>query len=131
MKKLFNLFAFTIAVLLTSCSPDTPSDITKKYLNYLNDKNFEAVADLFYADPELSDEEVEKDKKRIVEMFEELAERGFQQFKTMEITSEKISEDGNEAVVGYELTFDNNGVNNDELKFMKDEDGKWKVIFNM
>lgn len=132
MKQIIKMAAMAaFAVLLFACgSSNTPSGTAEKALKCLQDKDFDGYVDLIYS----NGDEVRKDedKQGMVALLKEKYEKAVEEnggIKDYKILSEKISEDGNTAVVEYSITIGDE-EKNEKMNMRKDEDGNWKIDFS-
>lgn len=119
--------AFIIATIVlvgmsfTSCSkPSTPASITADCVEYVQDGNYAAYVNTFNS--------TEEEKAQLQELFEKKGKELIEKqggIESYEILEEKISEDGQKAVVTVKITYGNGEVDDSKFKFVKVND-EWK-----
>lgn len=129
MKKLIRLFAVAIVMILASCSGNSPLAVAEKYMNYMNDGEYNKVVELIYTKPETPEDKVKEEMEDFVEFLKEMRKdiKEEEKIKSLKIISEEINEDGTKAVVKYSSVLNNGKEENSEIKLIKDEKGKWKI----
>ena len=129
MKKLIRLFAVAIVMILASCSGNSPSAVAEKYMNYMNDGEYDKVVELIYTKPETPEDKVKEEMEDFVEFLKEMRKdiKEEEKIKSLKIISEEINEDGTKAVVKYSSVLNNGKEENSEIKLIKNEKGKWKI----
>lgn len=137
MKKIatFVCAAFA-ALIMASCSNNSPEGVVKKSMQCLKDKDYKTLVDnCDLNDESLSPEKQEETKKEVVALMEVKVPKLLEKqgdFKSFKILSTEMAEDGNSAVVELEETFEKDGetkTTNEKMKVVKDKDGNWKLKF--
>ena len=128
MKKLLYLSLMAIvSLLIASCSNNSPGSALKHYMDAMNDKNFEEVADGIAFKEGLTLEQQQQVRERWITLLQDKAEKSAKQqgaIKSFEIISEEISEDGTTAEVKYKQVFED-GTEKEGTQAMVKRDGKW------
>jgi hypothetical protein len=128
MKKL--MFAFLIAcfaMVVTSCSDNSPEGVVTKAAKFLQEKDYKAYVDLFQFKDESDAEKVKEKKAGIVQMLTEKAEKKPEDmtFKSFEIVEKEIGE--NSAKFKVKFIRENGTEKIQSMDLIKNEDGKWKL----
>ena len=128
MKKL--MFAFLIAcfaMVVTSCSDNSPEGVVTKAAKLLQEKDYKAYVDLFQFKDESDAEKVKEKKAGIVQMLTEKAEKNPEDmtFKNFEIVEKEIGE--NSAKFKVKFIRENGTEKIQSMDLIKNEDGKWKL----
>ncbi len=128
MKKL--MFAFLIAcfaMVVTSCSDNSPEGVVTKAAKLLQEKDYKAYVDLFQFKDESDAEKVKEKKAGIVQMLTEKAEKNPEDmtFKSFEIVEKEIGE--NSAKFKVKFIRENGTEKIQSMDLIKNEDGKWKL----
>jgi hypothetical protein len=128
MKKL--MFAFLIAcfaMVVTSCSDNSPEGVVTKAAKLLQEKDYKAYVDLFQFKDESDAEKVKEKKAGIVQMLTEKAEKKPEDmtFKSFEIVEKEIGE--NSAKFKVKFIRENGTEKIQSMDLIKNEDGKWKL----
>lgn len=128
MKKILYLSLMAIvSLLIASCSNNSPGSALKHYMDAMNDKNFEEVADGIAFKEGLTPEQQQQVREGWITLLQDKAEKSAEQqgaIKSFEIISEEISEDGTTAKVKYKQVFED-GTEKEGTQAMVKRDGKW------
>lgn len=128
MKKILYLSLMAIvSLLIASCSNNSPGSALKHYMDAMNDKNFEEVADGIAFKEGLTPEQQQQMREGWITLLQDKAEKSAEQqgaIKSFEIISEEISEDGTTAEVKYKQVFED-GTEKEGTQAMVKRDGKW------
>lgn len=128
MKKILYLSLMAIvSLLIASCSNNSPGSALKHYMDAMNDKNFEEVADGIAFKEGLTPEQQQQEREGWITLLQDKAEKSAEQqgaIKSFEIISEEISEDGTTAEVKYKQVFED-GTEKEGTQAMVKRDGKW------
>ena len=128
MKKILYLSLMAIvSLLIASCSNNSPVSALKHYMDAMNDKNFEEVADGIAFKEGLTPEQQQQVREGWITLLQDKAEKSAEQqgaIKSFEIISEEISEDGTTAEVKYKQVFED-GTEKEGTQAMVKRDGKW------
>lgn len=124
------MFAFLIAcfaMVVTSCSDNSPEGVVTKAAKLLQEKDYKAYVDLFQFKDESDAEKVKEKKAGIVQMLTEKAEKNPEDmtFKSFEIVEKKIGE--NSAKFKVKFIRENGTEKIQSMDLIKNEDGKWKL----
>lgn len=126
MKKLLrNLFGLICMLVMVSCGDDTPTAVAEGYLDDLKAGKYQELVDNLHFKKEISD----NNKQQLVLMLEDKATKTIEKkgaIQSYEIISEEIAENGEKAVVRYNLNYANDTDKNQKIDLVK-VDGKWKV----
>lgn len=126
MKKILSiLFAVVCMYMMAACTAEAPTSVTETYLNDLMNGKYQELVDNLHFKNEMSTE----DKQNLVLMLESKAEKTVEKngaIQGNEIVSEEISEDGESAVVKYNLKYAEKTEANQKVNLVK-VDGKWMV----
>ena len=133
MKKFFSLLAVAVAMFMVSCAgaPATPSDAAVEYYQCVVNGDYEAFANAIHYDT-TDPEEIAEGKAMIISLYKEKAAPQMEQkggVKSVEATSETISEDGNTANVQLKVVYGDGSEKNEDVKMVKVED-KWMLAFD-
>jgi hypothetical protein len=128
MKKL--MFAFLIAcfaMVVTSCTDNSPEGVVTKAAKFLQEKDYKAYVDLFQFKDESDAEKVKEKKAGIVQMLTEKAEKKPEDmtFKSFEIVEKEIGE--NSAKFKVKFIRENGTEKIQSMDLIKNDDGKWKL----
>ena len=135
MKKIatFVCAAFA-ALIMASCSSNSPKGVVEKSMQCMIDKDYKGFVDNIDLNNEkLTPEKVEETKKALTELMEtklpKVAEaKG--ELKSFKILATEMGEDGNSAVVEVEETYEKDGETKKEtekFEVIKDKEGNWKL----
>ena len=129
MKKILYLSLMAIvSLLIASCSNNSPGSALKHYMDAMNDKNFEEVADGIAFKEGLTPEQQQQVREGWITLLQDKAEKSAEQqgaIKSFEIISEEISEDGTTAEVKYKQVFED-GTEKEGTQAMDKRDGNFK-----
>ena len=134
MKKILTFGLGLVALfMMASCSsPATPGKAFTQYVDVLKSGNYEKFVDGFALEEGVSQEQAQQQKAMMASLISEKAGQEFDSkggIKGVEIISEEISEDGNNAVVTFKLQF-GDGSEMEDSQDMVLRDGKWLVDAN-
>lgn len=130
MRKFFYLLAVPALALLAACSsPKTPEEVAEAYFEYLNDGEFEKLADLHYW--ELLDDGGAEKREKMIEDFKSRWEKKTDDDELKKVESLQV-EEGEElglevAKVEVKLTFANGEEDEKDVSMVKDSKGNWKI----
>ena len=130
MKKLLSLLSIALCALcFASCSSQSsPTNVTEALIKNIQNENYEAISELFYAKGE-TEEEINEQKQMIESLYTDKVKKSIDKkegIKSYEIEEEKISEDGKTAIVKYSITY-GNGDTDKETNKLVNIDGKWYI----
>ena len=124
MKKITFLFAALAIILFAGCSPKTPSNKVKQYLNYIKTENYEKAAECFLPDEEATSKE---DLKVFAEKLKESnAKEG--KITKFEILKEEINDD--KATVEVKIFYQDETEDTETYKLQKNAKGEWKILID-
>lgn len=135
MKKIttFVCTAFA-ALIMASCSSNSPKGVVQKYISCFIDKDFEGAVDCMdLSNMDLTPEKEKEYKKEIVSLIETKYPKVIEnqgKIKSIEVLSEEVAEDGNSAIVTFKVTSEKDGESKEsteKLKVHKDKNGNWKM----
>ena len=124
MKKLIlGLTVLFCAVLVISCSNNSPKGVVTKYFKAMQAKDYEKAADCFYY---ANTENAEESRAQLIALLTKAGKSLDEKegLKSFEITS--VEENGEEAVVKGKITY-GNGVEEDETINTIKIDGNWYI----
>ncbi|MDR3118144.1 MAG: DUF4878 domain-containing protein [Mediterranea sp.] len=131
MKK---MIYFSLLVLLpglfAACSSAGPGEAAKKYAQYIADGQYGKFIDGIAFDENTTEEQVKEQKEMLAALLREKGKKEIDKrggLKRIEIVSEDISADGNEAEVVLKQTY-GDGTTDDEDYEMVKKDGVWKMV---
>ncbi len=124
------MFAFLIAcfaMVVTSCSDNSPEGVVTKAAKLLQEKDYKAYVDLVQFKDASDAEKVKEKKAGIVQMLTEKAEKNPEDmtFKSFEIVEKEIGE--NSAKFKVKFIRENGTEKIQSMDLIKNEDGKWKL----
>lgn len=129
MKSMLKVFAAFLLLFLIACGGNTPSDVAEQAYSYMKDGEYAKCVELMYSDTENADE-----YEAGAKMMEGLLQASYEKIKaknggikSYEVVSEDLSEDGEEAVVSMKVTYEDNSVEDEDMKLKKNKDGDWKL----
>lgn len=126
MKKLITGFIACIcALVLVSCSSNTPTNKAKAHLDALKDGNYIELVNTLHFKKAVTDE----DKQGLANMLEEKGKKSIEEkgnIKSYEITSEEIGEDGETAIVKSIIHYEDGSQDDRDIHLVK-IDGQWLV----
>lgn len=128
MRKFFYLgMLMTAMFIMASCSSTSnPSDAMKTYLSAIQDSDYETLIDGVDLS-KVPEKDMKNAREGLTAMMKEKGEKDLKSkggLKSFEIVSEKISEDGNTAIVHYKQVYGNGQEITSKQKLVK-VDGKW------
>lgn len=135
MKKTFIGFLAAVAIALVSwnCSGgSTPSDVAKKAIEYVQDKNYDGYVDLIHFEAK-EGQNVEEQKEQLTTLMTEKLSKTLDMkggIASYEILGEEIAEDGNSAVVKANIVYGDGDTKEEKFKMTKTADGDWKFDLN-
>lgn len=130
MKKLMSFVLAVFAIIaLAACSSNSPKSVAEKAMKSIVDKDYKTYVDLIYFDKaKESPEKVEKAKEQLREMLQGKLEKSIKEkgtIKSYKVVNEEISEDGDKAVVTFEVSYEDGKTDSTAVQLVKDKDGKW------
>lgn len=130
MKKLMSFVLAVFAIIaLAACSSNSPKSVAKKAMKSIVDKDYKTYVDLIYFDnAKKSPEDVEKAKEQLREMLQGKLEKSIKEkgaIKSYKVVNEEISEEGDKAVVTFEVSYEDGKTDSTAVQLVKDKDGKW------
>lgn len=130
MKKLMSFVLAVFAIIaLASCSSNSPKSVAEKAMKSIVDKDYKTYVDLIYFDKaKKSPEDVEKAKEQLREMLQGKLEKSIKEkgaIKSYKVVNEEISEEGDKAVVTFEVSYEDGKTDSTAVQLVKDKDGKW------
>lgn len=135
-KTILGIFAIVVMVLATwSCgggASSTPSGVAEEAIKCLQEKDYEGYSKLIYL-KEKEGQTIEDQQKAIVALIADKMNKTLDKkegIKSYEIISEEIAEDGNSAKVKTKITYGNGDTDDQKMKFIKTDDGKWMIDAN-
>lgn len=136
MKKntLIALFIMMVAAILPSCgggsSNNSPAATVNKAFDYIAAKDFKGAASLYVSgeNKPLTEEESQKLQGMLAMASKQYEENGG--IKEISILEEKISEDGNTAVVKQKIVYKDGTEDTNDTDLVK-VDGKWYFSLKM
>ena len=130
MKKLLSMMAVALfALVLCGCSEKAPKDVANEAMTCMKNKDYEGYVNLMYfknQDDASKAEEVKKSREQIVSLVKDKMDKELdskQGIKNFEVAEEKIEED--KATVKMKVTYGNGETKDNDMKLVKDKDGKW------
>jgi hypothetical protein len=128
MRRVLSFFAVVAAMFAVSCSsPAGPADAALNLYELINNGEYDAVAEEFYYDTDDA-ETLAQSKAMIASLFKEKAGPQIEAkggIASCEAVAERISENGQEAVVTLKITYGNGSVEENDLDMILTEEG-WK-----
>lgn len=133
MKKIFFAVAMCLmlAGVLTSCSSNSPEGVAEKFMENMKNENAEALVEMLEL-PDGLRSSSEKDKEELVELFDKKLFKsldkkdGIKDYKVIDVDM-----DGDKAEVTVKTLFGNGDEEEQTIPVVKDEDGNWKILFDM
>lgn len=130
MKKLMSFVLAVFAIIvLAACSSNSPKSVAEKAMKSIVDKDYKTYVDLIYFDKaKESPEKVEKAKEQLREMLQGKLEKSMKEkgaIKSYKVVNEEISEEGDKAVVTFEVSYEDGKTDSTAVQLVKDKDGKW------
>lgn len=131
-KKLTVLLSLVaVALLMVSCTANSPKSVAEKAVKCIIDKDYEGYVDLMYIDKEdASAEEVKQAKEMMVSLLQDKGQKELdkhQGIKSCEAVSEEIAEDGKTARVHMKIAFNDGSEQEEDVKLRKNKDGDWRI----
>lgn len=133
MKKLVYLSLLALGMFMVSAcssgSSATPGDAAKKYAGYLLSGKYESIVDLCETGKDVSPQEMKEGKALLTGLFQmakETADAQHGGYKSIDVISEKLSDDGQSADVVIRHTF-GDGTTKEETLGLVLQDGVWKL----
>lgn len=124
----FVLAVFAI-IALAACSSNSPKSVAEKAMKSIVDKDYKTYVDLIYFDKaKKSPEDVEKAKEQLREMLQGKLEKSIKEkgaIKSYKVVNEEISEEGDKAVVTFEVSYEDGKTDSTAVQLVNDKDGKW------
>ena len=130
MKKIIYLFSVSLICLytLSSCSSDSPGQVAKKFVGYMQSGDSKNMIECLATNKNIDPSQQKQGELAMAAMAEKaktaLAEKGG--IKNVEVTSETIEENGENAKVELKISY-GNGVEEKNSYQMVKQDGKWKI----
>ncbi|MBR5898613.1 MAG: DUF4878 domain-containing protein [Muribaculaceae bacterium] len=129
MKKLFfALVCMFAAMVVTSCGGSaTPADAAADCIELMKAQDFEGIVESMYFG-DITAEEQAQAKEMYVAMFNEKGAKQLEKLggiSSYALVSEEIAEDGQTAVVKYDITYGDGSVKNQKFNMVL-VDGEWK-----
>ena len=135
MKKIFGFIAIVAMMFVAwSCggAADSPSAVAEKAIQCLQDRDYDGYAKLIYLE-EKDNQSIEDQQKAIVALIADKMDKEMdkkQGISSYEVLGEEIAEDGNKAKVNLKITYGDGSTDDQRLKCLKTEDGKWMIDAN-
>ncbi|WP_288911057.1 DUF4878 domain-containing protein [uncultured Bacteroides sp.] len=130
MKKLITLGFLVVAVLsFISCSPSSPGKALKGYLNDIKNENYDSFMEGVYFHEGMDKQRKEKKRTQLLAIIKDKVTREYERkggVKSIEIISERVWEDGENATVEFKQTYGNGEEIIEKQKMVK-KDGKWLI----
>ena len=140
MKKVWNvvgkavasaMMLFAVVLVMSSCSgsDNSPEGIVNTALTKLQEKDYAGYVDLIKLS-ETDAEKREQQKAAILDLVQKKFSKSMEQkqgLQSWEILSTETDESGNAAVVKVKLKYGDGSEDNQDIKAIKTEDGKWMV----
>ena len=132
MKKViyFSLFVLTLGMFAACSSSEKPGEAAKKYAQYVADGKYDKFIDAIAFDESASPEQVKEQKDMLLALLQEKGQKGIEEkggLKSIDIISEVIDPDGNNAKVMLLQTY-GNGDTEDAKYDMVKKNGTWKMV---
>ncbi|MBR2017171.1 MAG: DUF4878 domain-containing protein [Prevotella sp.] len=135
MKKIFGFIAIVAMMFVAwSCggATDSPSAVAEKAIQCLQDRDYDGYAKLIYLE-EKDNQSIEDQQKAIVALIADKMDKEMdkkQGISSYEVLGEEIAEDGNKAKVNLKITYGDGSTDDQRLKCLKTDDGKWMIDAN-
>lgn len=130
MKTLITLSCLVVAVLsFISCSPSSPGKALKGYLNDIKNENYESFMEGVYFHEGMDEQRKEKKRAQLLAIIKDKGTHEYEKkggVKSIEIISERVWEDGENATVEFKQTYGNGEEIIEKQKMVK-KDGKWLI----
>jgi hypothetical protein len=126
MKKITFLFMTVASVLFVACSPKTPSNTVKEFLNYIKAEKYEKAVEYFF----LEDETASKEDLEVfaAKLKEGYAKDGKHTIAKFEILKEEINED--KASVEVKVFYTDDTDDTEMYQLQKNKKGEWKILID-
>lgn len=132
MKKIFVAMVCMVAFLATtSCgggAASTPAGAAAEGIELIKAKDYEGFVETIKMSDKATPEEVEQTKQLYVSLFRDKAGKQMEKkggIQSYTLVSEEIAEDGQTAVVKYEITYGNGSTDKQKFDMILDG-GEWK-----
>lgn len=128
----FSLLVFTLGLLASCGSTKSPGEAAKEYAQYIAEGKYKEYVDAIDFGQDATPENIAEQKELLLSFFQERGTDILKEitgFKSIDLVSEVISPDGNEAKVILLYTFENNKTSSENYEMIK-VDGNWKIKFN-
>lgn len=135
MKKTICSFIAMFAIMFAfiGCgSSNTPTGVAENALKCIQKSDFKSFIDLINIEGS-NKEDIDQKKVQLEALLSGKMSKALEAksgLKSWEILSEEISEDGNKAKVKVKQTWGDGTEEDDEIDFVKDADGNWKLSMN-
>lgn len=135
MKKvLFGFVALFAMLVMWSCggANSTPTSVAEAAAECIKDNDMEGYAELVYI-KEKEGKTLDEQRAELTEFLSGLMQMAMSQKKGLEsyeVLSEEIAEDGKTAVVKCKMVYGDGSEDEDKMKMIKTEDGKWMINMN-
>ncbi len=130
MKRLITLSFIVIALMsLVSCSSNTPGKALKGYLNDIKNENYDSFMEGVYFHEGMDEQRKEKKRAQLLAIIKDKGTHEYEKkggVKSIEIISERVSKDGENATVEFKQTYGNGEEIIEKQKMVK-KDGKWLI----
>lgn len=129
MKKFLSLALFCLmALIMASCSKNTPTATVEKALTLLQKEDFRAYVDQLYLNkPNKDKEAIEKEKEQLASLLQEkYTQNPNGKISDFKVVSEEIINDST-ANVTVEIDFEKGEKKTETFTCRTDEDGNWKM----
>lgn len=130
MKKLLSMMAVALfAFVLCGCTEKAPKDVACDAMTCMKNKDYEGYVKLMYfknQEDASKAAEVEKSREQLVSLVKDKMDKELeskQGIKDFEVADEKIEDD--KATVKMKVTYGNGETKDNDMKLVKDKDGKW------
>ena len=133
MKKLFGFLVLisVMALCMTSCTPSSPGEAYKGYMEMIKKGDIKGFAKGFAVDETQTPEEPEQATQMIEGVLGDKVKKTMderQGLKDVQVLEENISEDGEKATLKVKLVY-GDGSEEESTQEMVKQDGKWKMVF--
>ena len=131
MKKMiyFSLFVLTLGIFAACSSSEKPGETAKKYAQYVADDKYDKFVDATAFDESATPEQIKEQKDMLLGLLQEKGQKGIEDkggLKNIDIVSEVISADGNNAKVSLLQTYGNGDTEKASYDMVK-RNGTWKM----
>ncbi|NDV81368.1 DUF4878 domain-containing protein [Bacteroides sp. 51] len=132
MKKViyFSLFVLTLGIFAACSSSESPGEAAKKYAQYVADGKFDKFVDAIAFDESATSEQIKQQKDMLLALLQEKGQKTIDEkdgLKSIDIVSEVIDADGNNAKVILQQTYGNGDTENANYDMVK-KNGTWKMV---